>query len=144
MESCGECNKWCYTNNKCKGDSVDSLCVTCKKKSVDNVTSDKVSPMYSISPITTQCDPSKRFMVHEAIYSLLNGVLINQDCELNQYMTYFKRKLTHLDPKLHNFLLKSYEYETCAWIILIFTLSNDTSAARNNIKGDRGTFQFLC
>ena len=102
VESCTECNKWCYTNNKCKGDSVDSLCVDCKKKSLDNATSDKVSPMYSISPITTQFDPSKRLLAHNHISSLLDGFVINQECDCESYMTHFKRKLTHLDLKLHN------------------------------------------
>ena len=90
---------------KCKADSVSSVCVDCESKSDNNVvwgTSDKPSPKYSISPITNECDPSKIVLVHLAISSLLEGVVINKELELNDYRDEFKRKLTHLDPKLHN------------------------------------------
>ena len=77
------------------------LCVACKKKLKDNATSDKFSPIPSLSPITTQCDPVKEMFIHEAISVLIEGVHTKK-IQLKEYKIYLERKLTHLNPKLHN------------------------------------------
>ena len=101
IESCTQCNKWCYTNQKCKGDSDDSLCVECQNITQDNVNLENVLPLPFISPITTECDPKKHTSIHEAISVLLVGKHTST-FQLKNYLKFFNRKLTHLDPKLHN------------------------------------------
>ena len=101
IESCTQCNKWCYTNQKCKGDSDDLSYIECQNITQDNVNLENVLPLPFISPITTECDPKKHTSIHEAISVLLVGKHTSI-FQLKNYLKFFNRKLTHLDPKLHN------------------------------------------
>ena len=101
IESCSNCTKWCYTTQNCKGDIDESLCVECKNITQDKVKIDNNLATPFISPITTECDPEKFTSIHKAITVLLEGIHTSP-YELKQYRNYFKRKLTHLHPNLHN------------------------------------------
>ena len=41
-------------------------------------------------------------LIHVAIYTLMEGKVANKDLPVKQYREYFKRKLSHLNPQLHN------------------------------------------
>ena len=101
IQSCTECNKWCYTNANCKGDSLVTLCGACKQITKCNVPSENVSTPPSLSPITTQCDSVMASEIHDAISTFIIGTHTS-NLELKHYKKYFNRTLTHLDPELHN------------------------------------------
>ena len=106
IDSCVECNNWCYYLKKCKKDGHASICPKCVTKNKVEKPNDIELQRQCISPITRDCDAALLSKINDCIPELLSGKS-KSNYTVDQWKNYFTINFNHLHPDEHNIFSKN-------------------------------------